>query len=368
MDSVSDPHGSIIIDPEFRSLIPPLEEDERDQLEANLLAEGCRDALVIWLEEDILLDGHNRLEICRAYDIEFRTVAVSFPDRDSAKAWVLRNQLGRRNLALFVRIELVLKLEPLIEVIKAQAKERQRGGQGGVLLVQNSAQASSGKTRDEIARLAGVSHDTVAKAKVIAAQAPESVKDQLRRGETSINAVYREIRGNEPSSNGHPADPESGQADLFDDDDDVEEEEDGLEDASTAGSESSEDESDAVPVPADPWSESELERRDQVEQGFTVLANQRCDHRLIAWARAEGLYVPIDRTAYPLGNPMRMDDGHDRAVVIEWYRDHWLSFHRDQIAWSDLVGKVLGCWCYPEPCHGSVIIGNLRTEDPEGES
>jgi hypothetical protein len=40
-------HG-IEIDSEFQALIPPLPEDERAQLEATLLADGCRDPLVVW--------------------------------------------------------------------------------------------------------------------------------------------------------------------------------------------------------------------------------------------------------------------------------------------------------------------------------
>ena len=50
----------IQIDPEFKSLIPPLSNDERSQLLANLLASGCRDPLVVWKGHNILLDGHNR--------------------------------------------------------------------------------------------------------------------------------------------------------------------------------------------------------------------------------------------------------------------------------------------------------------------
>lgn len=46
-----------VIDPEFRSLIGPPTAEERRQLEANLQADGCRDALVIWAETDILQDG-----------------------------------------------------------------------------------------------------------------------------------------------------------------------------------------------------------------------------------------------------------------------------------------------------------------------
>ena len=52
----------IQIDSELRALIPPLSSEERSQLEVNLVAEGCRDPLVVWKGHHILLDGHNRYE------------------------------------------------------------------------------------------------------------------------------------------------------------------------------------------------------------------------------------------------------------------------------------------------------------------
>jgi len=88
----------IKIDQEFKSLIPPLSHDELGQLETNLMTDGCRDPLVIWDEESILLDGHNRLEICERRNIPYNTVRVSLLDREAAIAWIEENQLGRRNL------------------------------------------------------------------------------------------------------------------------------------------------------------------------------------------------------------------------------------------------------------------------------
>lgn len=86
----------IIIDKEFQKLIPPLQDEEKIQLEENLIAEGCRDALVTW--QGILLDGHNRYEICKRLKIPFRTLAIELPDREAAADWIDKNQLGRRNL------------------------------------------------------------------------------------------------------------------------------------------------------------------------------------------------------------------------------------------------------------------------------
>lgn len=86
------------IDPEFASLCPPLSPEEYAILEENILDEGCRDALVVWAGHDILLDGHNRKRICDEYGLSHSIIAIELPDRDAAIDWILRNQLGRRNL------------------------------------------------------------------------------------------------------------------------------------------------------------------------------------------------------------------------------------------------------------------------------
>ena len=56
---------------------------------------------------------------------------------------------------------------------------------------------SSINTKKEIAQLAGVSHDTVAKVKKIEAEAPEEMKEQLRNGDMTINQAYHRIRNAE---------------------------------------------------------------------------------------------------------------------------------------------------------------------------
>src|SRR4051812_34551095 len=110
------------VDPGFRSLIPASSEQERHVLEASLRAEGCRDALVVWKNHGILLDGHTRLELCHEHQITYETVEVELVDRDEAMEWIVNNQLGRRNLRPFQRAELVAHLE---RQIAERAKENQ---------------------------------------------------------------------------------------------------------------------------------------------------------------------------------------------------------------------------------------------------
>jgi hypothetical protein len=96
--SCSSPRFSIAIDPEFKVLIPPLSREEKAQLEANLREQGCRDALVVWKGHNLLIDGHNRYEICLQHGIEFQTREIDLPSREAVRDWIIDNQLGRRNL------------------------------------------------------------------------------------------------------------------------------------------------------------------------------------------------------------------------------------------------------------------------------
>ena len=85
----------ITIDKEIQDLILPLTEEEYETLKENILKEGIRDALVVW--NGILLDGHHRYEIAKEYGLSYQTVEIELPDKEAAKEWVYKNQLGRRN-------------------------------------------------------------------------------------------------------------------------------------------------------------------------------------------------------------------------------------------------------------------------------
>ena len=178
------------VDKEFKNLIPPLTDDELRLLEESILADGVRDALVTW--HGVIVDGHNRYAICQKYGLPFETVETDFESRDAAIEWIIKNQFGRRNLPLYERAMLALRLKP---VIAERAKEQQVRKPQSVL--QNSAEQKPIDTRQEIAKAAGVSHDTIAKVEKIEANATEETKEALRRGEMSINQAFAEIKRQE---------------------------------------------------------------------------------------------------------------------------------------------------------------------------
>lgn len=174
----------INIDREFETLIPPLTADEYAGLEASIKTEGCRDALVLW--GDTLIDGHNRYAICKKYKIPFKTVQKEFVSRDEVIEWIILNQFGRRNLPAHERARLALRLKP---VIAEKAKE-QHGARNDI--PQKSAECFKPiETRQELAKIAGVSHDTIAKVEKIEEEAPAPIVQASRKGEISVNAAYQ---------------------------------------------------------------------------------------------------------------------------------------------------------------------------------
>jgi hypothetical protein len=93
---------NIQILPELKDLIPALKEDEWNQLEKNILQEGCKSALILWHNKEndqyILIDGHNRYAICQKHSIKFNIEIKLFDNLDKVKEWMIDHQLGRRNL------------------------------------------------------------------------------------------------------------------------------------------------------------------------------------------------------------------------------------------------------------------------------
>lgn len=176
---------NIKIDNEFRTLIPPLTEEEFSQLEANCLENGIQDSLKVW--DGFLVDGHNRYEIAQKHGLEFKTEEMEFSGRTDAKLWIIKNQLGRRNLSTYDRSILALKLKPVI----AEKAKVQQGARTDI----SQKSVKSCDTQKELAKVAGVSHDTIHKVETIEKSDNEEVKQAVRNKEMSINKAYHQIKG-----------------------------------------------------------------------------------------------------------------------------------------------------------------------------
>jgi len=194
---------NITINDELLQYIDPLTANEYAALERSLLAEGCRDALVLWGE--VLVDGHNRYEICRKHGIDFKTVQnTSFASIDDVMLWMIDNQLGRRSVTDFQRGVLALRKRDIISArVKAEmdasiaskdASAFEPAGDGAAKPAEdaapNAAVASASiKTREDIARVAGISSNTVGQIEKIRKTAAPELVEAVRAGTISINAA-----------------------------------------------------------------------------------------------------------------------------------------------------------------------------------
>jgi 16S rRNA G966 N2-methylase RsmD len=170
------------IDPAFESLIPPLAPDESALLEQSIKAEGCRDPLVVW--NGILLDGHNRKRICDKLGVEYAVKQVELPDYEAAKDWIIRNQLGRRNLTRS-------QWECLLGM-RYNREKKENGVRGKEKLCQNDTAFSS--TAEKLAAEYGVSPRTVhrAAASYKALQDdPEALEAVMHRSSSAAQELKR---------------------------------------------------------------------------------------------------------------------------------------------------------------------------------
>lgn len=184
--------GLLTIDPELHGLIPPLTELERERLEQNILADGCRDPLAVW--QGILLDGHNRLEICETHGLPYATTDVELADRDAAKLWIIDNQFGRRNLTDGTKWEL---MQARREILLAKGKQTQ--GQRSDLLSSSDKKSSAPHdTRKAIAADLGWSTGKVGQAaqvyEYITETGDDELRDSLRTGKETIGGAYKKAK------------------------------------------------------------------------------------------------------------------------------------------------------------------------------
>jgi N6-adenosine-specific RNA methylase IME4 len=190
--------AALKIDPEFRALIPPLKPVEREQLEANLVANGCRDPLVVW--RGILIDGHNRHEICGRRGIPFHTVEVALESREHVLLWIEENQLGRRNLTDDQRAGIALRIMQRRAAVSRAEQARAVGKLGGRGKKQtHEADATSrvsDRTRVAVSKQAQVSERRLRSVVEIEKKRPEAVAE-IVAGTKSIAEVKTEIRREE---------------------------------------------------------------------------------------------------------------------------------------------------------------------------
>jgi ParB-like chromosome segregation protein Spo0J len=315
-------------------LFPLLQDAELAELCESIRKDGL-DQPVMIDEAGSLLDGRNRLIACHKTGT---TLAVEVYQGPDPVGFSLRANLHRRHLNQGQKAMVALKVE---EIFAEEAKERSRQA----AVASNKARAerkvpdmanlpdpdifkqspppvsvsrlAQPPARDQAAAVLGTSGRSVQMAKVVSKAAPD-LAAKVERGQMPLHRAYRETQDRQLSQ----------------------------------------------PPPEElKWPEDQLKRRRVVEAGGAVVANMHSgsDEFLLRWARSTNRFIRIDRSSQ-FGNPYEMPGDGDRDKVCEsfsLYFQRKFSLH-SQV--KDLAGKVLGCWCYPQRCHGNHFISLLSQE------
>jgi hypothetical protein len=60
------------------------------------------------------------------------------------------------------------------------------------------------------------------------------------------------------------------------------------------------------------------------------------------------------------GNPFKISSARNREEVIRLFEVYLNSHPTLKKDLQELRGKTLGCWCYPQACHGDVLVKYLE--------
>ena len=181
--------------PELADLLPPLSGEQVSTLEKDLLQNGCY-APIIVNEDLVIVDGHNRQQICTRHGLPYKMAVFAFDDLLEAKQWALDTQKGRRNLDKWELGKIALKLRPEIEA-RAKANQSAAGGDkytGKPLSATLPKAVESVDTRKELAASVGLGERTMGKVMQIDEHAPDAVKEALDNKELSVNQGYNITR------------------------------------------------------------------------------------------------------------------------------------------------------------------------------
>jgi Domain of unknown function (DUF4326)/ParB-like nuclease domain len=317
---------------EAACIFPMLSEKQIDELAEDIKSNG--QLVPIQLLDGKILDGRNRWMACLKIGKKPLTVEV---EPNDPIAHVLSLNLKRRSLDEAQSAMVGGRAKALYE---KQAKERQKASGGDRKSVRDNCPQpieDKGRARDKAGEAVGVSGKQVDRAVKVLSSGSKELIAACDSGEVAVSAAAKIA-----------ALPKTIQNDI------IKQARDEGKDVGKAVAQAAKH---VVPQADSDWTDSEKTRRQLVESGKTVVANKRSDQRLIRWAMENGKFMPIDRGTQ-WGNPFVVDsndednDG-DRDTVCESFNVYFDLKPSLQKKVPSLHGKVLGCWCYPERCHGN---------------
>ena len=187
---------------QIADLFPLMEGEQFKNFIADIKENGLMNPIYVY--EGQILDGRNRYNACLKLGIEPRCVEYTGDDPIS---FIFSSNLHRRHLNAYQRAKIALiimeQLESEIKIGESEKKREAAIAQWKKKRAKGKRYYGDGILRNEenhrdkwkeAGKLSNVSMDTITKVKVIEKKATEQQKERLKKGKSSVNAVYREIK------------------------------------------------------------------------------------------------------------------------------------------------------------------------------
>lgn len=173
------------IDEQLRDVLIPLSPEKKADLEASILQYGCVEPIITW--NGVIVDGHNRYEICTKHGIPFETKEHPFADMLEARLWVWNTLKNSREATIFEKCEMVMKFR---RDVQADAFKRMIEGKENP-----GVPGREGRTDAILGKLAGVGEKVMWQAMKLHDEADDGLLQELRSGKIGIKPAYNKLTG-----------------------------------------------------------------------------------------------------------------------------------------------------------------------------
>ena len=189
------------INPEYQKLVPEMSKQDFETLKLDIKEKGQLFPITV-TSQGVILDGHHRYRACQELGIKCIFVLKDFENELQEKLFVIDSNLKRRHLNSFQRTELALKAMPILEEIAKRNSEANLKQNNNHNKNNNHSHSPSvpngtvgiGRVDQEIGRRAGVGKNTVRRVELIIQKAPHELLDKARKGQFTINKLYKKLQ------------------------------------------------------------------------------------------------------------------------------------------------------------------------------
>ena len=199
------PGRRLLVKREYQKLLPPFPEADYEALKDSVEKRELYQPIDVDAHGTVL-EGHHRLRACQELGIEPNVNVRSFDDPLKEKLFVIETNIVRRQLNRFQKIELS---QPMLEIETKLARTRETSGKA------LSSNELRGQARDRVARRIGLSPTTYQRGLTLVREAPEELKQKLRKGSATIGGAYLTVKLNKERESIRPVDRGSPQVRIY---------------------------------------------------------------------------------------------------------------------------------------------------------